>query len=290
MTPSVFHFRFTTPAVFCSLLLSTFFISCSKHEAVLSPADNTGVTSKITEQIQPASLMGFWKFNGNTKDASGNGHHGLLKQGHAYFGAGIPVLTTDRFGQANKAYHFDHGGNVEVPYSSALNPPQMSISIWCKKSIVGRTVNPDTYTMVSLNRWNGYKVQYQSANKIFFTVKAVNGTDTVYYDRDDEVAVLDNEVWYHVVVTFKPGAMSFYINGDLVKKWTDTPGSAITLATPINFCIGQDLPTDKYLTVDGDFQVAWGGFFTGDLDDVMFFNAALNAGQVKAIYDSQKTL
>ena len=30
------------------------------------------------------------------------------------------------------------------------------------------------------------------------------------------------------------------------------PGNAITLANPINFIIGQDLPTNKYLTVDDE--------------------------------------
>jgi hypothetical protein len=36
--------------------------------------------------------------------------------------------------------------------------------------------------------------------------------------------------------------------------------------------------------------VAWGGFFTGDLDDVMFYNVSLDGTQVKSIYDNQKTL
>jgi hypothetical protein len=92
------------------------------------------------------------------------------------------------------------------------------------------------------------------------------------------------------VVTFKPGEMDFYVNGDLVKSWTNTPNAPITLATPINFVIGQDLPTSKYTTVDGDFQVAWGGYWTGELDDVMFYNVALDATQVKSIYNNQKTL
>ncbi len=75
-------------------------------------------------------------------------------------------------------------------------------------------------------------------------------------------------------------------------KWTDDPTkiNPVSLADPINFVIGQDLPTDKYLTVDGDFQVAWGGFWTGDLDDVMFYNIALDGPQVKSIYENQKTL
>jgi hypothetical protein len=189
------------------------------------------------------------------------------------------------------AYHFDNGGNIEVPYKASLNPTELSISVWVKKSAPAtRTINTDTYTILSLNRWNGYKFQLQSANKFFFTVKAVNGTDTAYYDRDDETAVLDNDVWYHGVVTYKPGEMDFYVNGDLVKSWTNTPNSPITLANPINFVIGQDLPTDKYLTVDGDFQVAWGGFWTGDLDDVMLYNIALDGPQVKSIYNNQKDL
>jgi len=246
--------------------------------------------SHFIKEIAAENLIGFWKFNGNTKDSSGNANDGVAMAGHAYYGAGNLVATADRFGRSGMAYYFDGGSNVEVPYTSALNPQQMSISLWCKKSPGTRTINTDTYTLVALDRWNGYKVQYQSANKIFFTVKGVNGTDTAYYDRDDETAVLDNEVWYHVVVSFKPGEMDFYINGDLVKSWTNTPNAAITLGTPINFVIGQDLPTDKYLTVDGDFQVAWGGFFTGDIDDVMFYNIALDGPQVKSIFTNQSTL
>ncbi|SHE55023.1 LamG domain-containing protein [Flavisolibacter ginsengisoli] len=257
--------------------------------AQLTAAMDTFKTHLIKE-IASANLIGFWKMNGNPADSSGKGNNGVLTAGHAYFGAGMPTPAADRFGRANMAYHFDKGGNIEVPYNTSLNPQQFSISIWLRKTVDGRTLNTDTYTMTSLNRWNGYKFQLQSANKLFLTVKGVNGTDTAYYDRDDETAVLDVNTWYHAVVTFKPGEMDFYVNGDLVKSWTNTPNPAITLATPINFVIGQDLPTSKYTTVDGDFQVAWGGFWTGELDDVMFYNVALDATQVKSIYNNQKTL
>ena len=246
--------------------------------------------AKLIKEIAASSLIGYWKMNGNPNDSSGNGNNGVVTTGHAYYGAGTATLTADRFGRAGMAYRFDKGGNIEVPFKTALNPQQLSLSIWLRKSITGRTINTDTYTMMSLNRWNAYKFQLQSANKLFFTMKAVTGTDTAYYDRDDETAVLDNNVWYHGVVTYKPGKMDFFVNGDLVKSWTNTPNNPITLTTPINFVIGQDLPTSKYLTTDGDFQVAWGGFWTGDLDDVMFYNVALDATQVKSIYNNQKTL
>jgi hypothetical protein len=176
--------------------------------AQLHAALNT-YRSNLIQEIAAANLIGYWKFNGNAIDSSGKGNNGTVTAGHSYYGAGIPTLTTDRFGNANMAYHFDHGGNIEVPYSPSLNSQEMSLLVWCKKDTAGRTINADTYTMMSLNRWNGYKYQWQSANKLFFTVHAIDGADTVYYDRDDDVVQLDPEVWYHAVVTFKSGEMDF---------------------------------------------------------------------------------
>jgi len=174
----------------------------------------------------------------------------------------------------------------------------MSISLWAKWSSTGRTINTDTYTFVAMNRWNGYKFQLQSGHLPFYTVKVSKGTavgDTTIYDRDDAGVAITEDTWRHIVVTFVSGTMNFYIDGDLVKSWDSTtpnpvPGNALTLAAPIDFVIGQDLPTAKYLTVDGDFQVAWGGFFTGDMDDVMFYNIALDGPQVHSIFVNQNTL
>ncbi len=249
----------------------------------------------ITE-IAAVNLIGFWKMNGNANDSSNYSNNGVVTAGHAYYGAGTPTLTADRFGRPNSAYHFDKGGNIDVPYKASLNPQQMSISLWAKWTSAGRTINADTYTFVAMNRWNGYKFQLQGGHLPFYTVKVVKAAgDTTIYDRDDAGVAIAENIWRHVVVTFKGGAMNFYINGDLVKTWDSStpnpvPGNALTLGTPIDFVIGQDLPTAKYLTVDGDYQVAWGGFFTGDMDDVMFYNIALDGTQVKSIFLNQNTL
>ena len=252
--------------------------------------------SHFIKEIAAANLIGFWKFNGNANDSSGKGNNGVVTVGHAYYGAGTPTLTADRFGRANMAYHFDKGGNIEVPYSTTLNPVEMTVSLWAKKSIVGRTINPETYTFIAMNRWNGYKFQLQQTNLPFFTVKVLKAVgDTTIYDRDEPLSV-SNDTWYHLVVAFKSGKMDFYLNGDLVQTWDaaslrPVPGTALPMATPISFVIGQDLPTSKYSTVDGnDNYVNWGGFFTGDMDDVMFYNIALDGPQVKSIYTNQKTL
>lgn len=250
---------------------------------------------KINE-IAAVNLIGFWKFNGNTSDSSGKGNNGVATVGHAFYGAGTIALTADRFARANSAYFFDKGANINVPYSSSLNPQQMTLSLWAKKSLGSpvRLINTNTYTMIAMNRWNGYKFQLQEGNLTFFTVKVVKAVgDTTIHDRDNAGVALSNDTWYHVAVTFKAGEMKFYINGTMVKEWTNTPGTALTLTNPIDFVIGQDLPTNKYTLTDdgtGRFFVEWGGFWTGDMDDVMFYNIALDGPQVTSIYDNQKTL
>ncbi len=256
----------------------------------------TAYKGTYIQQIAAANLIAYWKFNGNANDSSGNGHNGTVTVGHAFFGAGTPTLTTDRFGNANKAYHFDHGGNIEVPYAQTLNPQQMSISLWARQDTAGRTVNPANGYMIAMNRWNGWKFQTQQSYLPFFTVKvfesAATPPDTTIYDRDDAgTAIKPGATWYHLVATFKPGEEDFYINGSLVKSWTNTPGTPITLTSQMNITIGSDLPTSKYLTVDatGNFLVDYGGFWTGDLDDVMFYNIALTGPQVSSIYTNQNT-
>ena len=245
----------------------------------------------LIKEIAAANLIGFWKMNGNTADSSGNDNNGVATVGHIFYGAGVLALAQDRFGREGMAYAFDKGSNINVPYKAALNAPQMSISLWCKWSSTGRTINTDTYTFVAMNRWNGYKFQLQSGHLPFLTVRALKAVaDSQYYDRDDQGTAIEENTWRHLVVTYGGGNMNFYIDGDLVKSWDNTPGTALTLGSPIDFVIGQDLPTASYLTVDGDFQVAWGGFFTGIMDDVMYYNIALDGPQVKSIYNNQKAL
>lgn len=250
--------------------------------------------TNLIQQIAAANLIAYWKFNGNANDSSGNGHNGTVTQGHVFFGGGTPTLTNDRFGVANMAYHFDMGGNVQVPFSTAFNPQQMSISLWARLDTAGRTVNPANCYLVSLDRWNGWKFQTQPLLP-FFTVHAFEANaappDTTYYDRDDAgTALVPGTTWYHLVVTFKPGEEDFYINGSLVKSWTNVPGTPVTINPTVDLAIGSDLPTAAYSTdMNNPNYVNYGGFWKGDMDEVMFYNIALTGPQVQSIYNNQNT-
>jgi len=56
----------------------------------------------IPSYVPTNGLVGWWPFNGNANDESGNGNNGTVN------GA---ILTTDRFGNDGKAYSFDGVSN-----------------------------------------------------------------------------------------------------------------------------------------------------------------------------------
>jgi hypothetical protein len=244
----------------------------------------------IITPIAVENLVGHWSFNegtGNTAgDESSNNFDGTLKTGPTAWGAGVPTWAADRTGTANKALHFNNGANVEIPYNTKLNPTQMSIALW---------INADEINagnrFLGLQSWYGYKFQLQEANRPFYTVHTA---DDKYYDRDAEVNLPIKE-WHHIAVTFTDGSILFYIDGTLVKTWTDAPGTAKSISgTPYNLVIGQDFPTDKYAATADNFDndhiipLDWGGYFRGYLDEIRIYNTALTGTQIGSLYDREK--
>ncbi len=244
----------------------------------------TGSASvKVIAGLPIGNMVAHWLFNGDALDVTENGHNGTPTMGHAFFGGGAaPQLVADRFGNANYCYHFDQGSNIEVPYSTALNPQSMTISLWVKME-----EQPNNDYFIAMNRWNGWKLSLQDANFLFFTVKTLNSGDTTYYDRDSNPSAIAAETWTHVVVSFTDGFMNFYVDGELVKAWDNTPGIPM-IVDNINLTIGSDLPTSVYTTVEGDLYVGWGGYFKGSIDDIRFYDIALTPPQVASIYNFEK--
>ncbi|HEY4335252.1 MAG TPA: LamG domain-containing protein [Puia sp.] len=247
-------------------------------------------SSQLLQEVSVANLVAFWKFNGNTLDSSGNGHNGTRITGltgssamTAVDGATLPVLVPDRFGRANMAYDFNNGATVEVPYSTALNPQSFTICLWLKR----HTTNAGNY-MFSLNRWNGYKFQLQGNNFPFLTVNTTTGD----HDQDDNPGTISAvDVWTHVAVSYTNGTMKFYIQGQLVKTAVVT-GVPLTLKTPVNLAIGNELPKEEYnLTNSADPNYFYGAsFFIGSLDEIRFYNTVLTDAEVLSIFTDENSL
>jgi hypothetical protein len=88
----------------------------------------TQLFAQVPNYVPTNGLVGWWGFNGNANDESGNGNNGTVNSA---------TLTTDRFGNANKAYSFDGvNDQINIPSSNSIAnfPNGQSISFWMKIS------------------------------------------------------------------------------------------------------------------------------------------------------------
>lgn len=248
--------------------------------ANLNAAKTTFEASQI-QDVSTEGLVGQWLFDGNADDYTGNGNDGTPTEGDAFFGGGTPVLTADRFGNEDNAYFFNNGAFINVPYTLALNPASISISIW-----VNATEIRENNRFLGLHSWEGYKFQLQSANKSFFTAATEDGI----YDKDTDPP-LEISTWYHLVVTYESGSMKFYVDGELTQEYTDVTGSLVTVEDH-DLAIG--VGSSKYAVDDSNWETdhiipaPWGGYFHGELDDIRLYNRALSGQEVSSIYNLEK--
>ena len=144
----------------------------------------------------------------------------------------VPNLTNDRFGNANSAYHFSNGGNIDVPYSPAFNPAAISISMWVRQDTAGRIDHPADCYMIALSRWNGWKFQTQPERPFFTYQFDTTAVGTTYFNQDASVAMTIGTTvgagpWNHLVVTYDGvGTESFYINGVQTKTYSPPKSEA----------------------------------------------------------------
>lgn len=197
--------------------------------------------------------------------------------------------------KSGKAIHYSGGGHLEVPYTTAFLPVNLSISVWIKPD----ELYENNY-IVSQNFWGGYKLQTQSGGKPFFTYKKADGGG-VDADNETDNSIKIN-VWNHIVITLNSTTkeLKFFVNGTLTKTWTESVKGigaltqALTKPGPQPFLIGC-VATDNELVNDPDTPwMDWGqtpttfGYFKGTIDELKIYNTALADGQVSKLYNDEK--
>jgi hypothetical protein len=96
------------------------------------------MAQNLPNYISANGLVGWWPFNGNANDESGNGNNGTVN------GA---ILTNDRFGVSNNAYFFS-GINCDTRIDASVNTNtinssnEYTISVWVYKNGDGCNIHP----------------------------------------------------------------------------------------------------------------------------------------------------
>jgi hypothetical protein len=218
--------------------------------------------AQVPNYVPANGLVGWWPFNGNANDESGNGNNGSVN------GA---TLTTDRFGNTNKAYSFDgiDDGIITPDSGFPYGSSDRSINLWVNDESVG------TYCSIMVR----YGLHAPSQGCWILHNNNCNPTQTFGNLRADFYNSgvwsgnnsMSNSNWNMISVSMQNGNCMIYLNGMLIAQ-----GNVIANTTPANnsFYIGGDLVSIPNY------------FFNGKLDDIGIWNRALTQQEITTLYNA----
>lgn len=207
--------------------------------------------------------------NGNANDETGANHGTVV-------GA---TLTTDRFGNADKAYSFSNA-YIKVPHTTAIDLNLMSglsISVWVKEG----TTTSGLLSIVT--KWNGSTSEqygiFDNGNNNTVAVRTVNSNGIT------DAANRSLNTWHHVVFTYDKatGAHKIYTDKVLTLNQTKAGNYANSTATT-SLGIGAQI---------NDLNGAGASpsrFFNGSIDDVLIYNRVLNQAEVDSLFNTSTTI
>ena len=217
--------------------------------------------AQVPSYVPTSGLVGWWPFNGNANDESGNGNNGTVTGAQ---------LTNDRFG-TNKAYSFN--GNSD--YIRMLNPGPLgitsrSVSVWVK------TTDSSTYSIVV--SWGGNDLSGQDFN-LWSNYDCIGFTFDINYSARTYNSNFTNGQWNHYVVVFDNSigstisSIKVYQNGSLLS----TVCASTTNNGIINTVGSNPIYVGRYHGLSKDF-------LNGSVDDIGIWNRALTQQEVTNLY------
>jgi len=217
----------------------------------------------IPNYVPANGLVGWWPFNGNANDESGNGNNGTVN------GA---VLSSDRFGIEGKAYSFDgvddfiNFGNTIL---SAAN--SASVSFWFQTK---------NFTNVSKNIYNKRRELFGDG----FGFGMYDSICGAGLNREPSINVGNaygtppvnfNTNWTYITVTWNGNLLSVYKNG-ILSASLSLPSGPFVGNEPYYFGKGFDIDPDG-----GGIRA-----YEGKIDDIGIWNRALNQQEITDLYNA----
>ncbi len=217
----------------------------------------TFASAQIPSYVPTNGLVGWWPFNGNANDESGNGNHGTVN------GA---TLAADRFGNTGKAYSFDGSGDyLNIAYSSTISPIIGTVSGWLK------TYSSIPQQSLIFGQSHGRPQLFVNNGKVYIGWGATQG-----FANCASITSVDNGQWVHVLGIFSTNSFSIYVNG-VLESSNSTNLIQNSCNAPLQ--IGGFLVSTSCGTNGSNGQ-----FFNGLLDDIAIYNRALSLAEVQQLY------
>ncbi|MEN9913589.1 MAG: hypothetical protein RL528_310 [Bacteroidota bacterium] len=216
----------------------------------------------VPSYIPTSGLVGWWPFNGNANDESGNGNNGTVN------GA---TLTNDRFGNVNKAYSFDGVDdliNVGNPIQLSIAISSYSQSAWV--FFFDTPVSFGSYPIISKrhdNTGNDWSTPvFRSSQNFWFFADDANYSGPTYAMS----STISLGTWKHTVFVKENDSYKIYLDGVLDVSIVDNH----TMNGSSNDLIF-------------GAQLAWPQYFKGLIDDISIWNRVLSECEISDLYNSQ---
>ena len=228
--------------------------------------------AQVPSYVPTDGLVGFWGFNGNAVDESGNGNDGVV------YGA---TLTTDRNGEVDRAYEFDGATNYidcgslgQIPGTvsditqSAWFLAPTDQSPYCKMSIMSRRQSlGEGWPTIGAGADGGSS--FPPVDQAYFFLNAsgyITGVQNALYSSD----VTTDGNWHFIVGTKSGSTYKMYFDGELQGTYVDD----YSLTSNSNLLMGH--------------EAFWGfnceRWFSGKLDEIGIWDRALSEAEVLALF------
>ncbi|MCC6577257.1 MAG: T9SS type A sorting domain-containing protein [Flavobacteriales bacterium] len=223
-------------------------------------------TAQVPAYIPASGLVGWWPFNGNALDQSGNGHDLSVNGAN---------LTEDRFGVLDAAYHFD-GSAAHLNGGSHADfeiVGDRTISAWMKadanlnddQGIVGYMGSSG-----ALAGHAGYLLKRRFINP---DVIGAYEDSALWGNNNYGAAWSDGPIsqnqWHHLVLWRSGGTTHLYVDNVL-------QASSFSL-------------TPYFL--NSEFLVGWSGspgqYFHGEIDDIGVWDRALSPAEIQSVFEAE---
>lgn len=227
----------------------------------------------VPNYVPTNGLVGWWPFNGNANDESGNGNDGTVN------GA---TLTSDRNGISNSAYSFD--GIDDFIEITDINEIEGKSSMTWSGWFISRSNSNDG----SPNRIISKELSGVNDNRMVLIINPsnnsqkihaiLNGTSQSSSISNDEINF--NTLYFFTIVydyskSLNEERLKIYLNGDLINQTITGTVPSITPNNSYNLKFGRH----------DDLTTSWDGV----IDDIGIWNRALSDQEITSLYNSCQT-
>ena len=225
------------------------------------------VTTKSLSQNLPNyvpknGLVGYWPFNGNINDESGNGNNGILTSGS---------YDDNRDKINNSAVKLFSNNDFVYGKGNKMNNPNFTISAWIY-------INSLNYTTLNIFKYDGGNVELVNGYRLFANLDG-SEVGLQFYNNSERITLAKTisklNQWVNLIAVKNGPKAELYVNGILVE---DTIFS-----------------NEQISFKDDRFQIgSSGNENNGELgnrliDDIALWNRSLSQNEIKSIFlDCQK--